>query len=121
MKAKKVEKKLSAKERLAAKKEEKKFTKKPKKEEKVSSKGRPKGVKYVLVDKVQKALEKTFDSFEKMFKEFDASLFKFIENGNKSAAKNARKCLMDMSKLSKDFRKQIQEAKENVKQEPMDD
>lgn len=38
---------------------------------------------------------------------------KFAEKGNKAAGTRARKALMDITKLCKDRRKEIQEAKNN--------
>jgi len=116
-------KKKSLKEKLAEKKktkEEEKPKKKSKKEEKVKGRGRPAGMRYVLREKDQDKLEKSFGKLEKIFKEFGVVITKFIENGNKSAAKASRMSLSDFTKLAKEMRKDIQEAKTNLKQEPVD-
>ena len=123
-KEKKEEKKLSLKERLAAKKAEKETPKKTekkveKKEKKATSKGRPAGVKYVLKEKVQESLEKLFAKYQGSFEQFEEALNSFIEKGNKAQAKKAREYIGDMYKMTKDFRKAIQEAKQTgLKQEP---
>lgn len=115
-------KKKSLKEKLADKKKSKEVEEKPKKKskEKVKGRGRPSGVRYVLREKDQDKLEKSFGKLEKFFKEFETHITKFIENGNKSAAKAARMSLSDFTKLAKEMRKDIQDAKTNLKQEPVD-
>ena len=114
-----VEKKLSVKERLAAKKTAEKapakatkIDKKKEKVEEVTGRGRPKGVRYVLKDEYTERLEKAFSEFSTEFKQFENAIVKFIEGGNKSAAKKAREHLMNIGKSVKEFRKSIQEAKE---------
>lgn len=123
-KEKEVEKKLSLKERLAAKKAEKeapkkKVEKEKKVEKKIKGRGRPTGVKYVLKEKVQEGLEKMFATFQGHFESFEEALNSFIEKGNKSQAKKAREYLGEIHKLSKIFRKEIQDAKvSGLRQEP---
>jgi ElaB/YqjD/DUF883 family membrane-anchored ribosome-binding protein len=45
------------------------------------------------------------------YKHFSTDVESFLEKGNKSAATRARKALMEISKLCKDVRRQIQEIK----------
>jgi len=115
---------MSLKEKLAAKKTEKKTEKTEKKTEKTekkkpTGKGRPSGVRYVLKEKVQEDLEKRFAKFQESYEAFTEALEAFIEKGNKSQAKKAREFIMDMQKQVKEFRKAIQDAKQTgLKQEP---
>jgi hypothetical protein len=103
-------KKMSFKDKLAAKKKEKET---PKKKDNTTGRGRPSGVIYVLKDKFQEDLETRFSEAQNTFQEFEETLNKFIESGNKSAAKKAREYLMVLYKSVKDFRKAIQDAKLN--------
>ena len=52
-------------------------------------------------------IEKLADNY----KHFSADVENFLAKGNKSAATRARKALLEISKLCKDVRKQIQEIK----------
>ena len=45
------------------------------------------------------------------FQHFSKDVDNFLEKGNKSAATRARKSLLEISKLCKDIRKQIQDIK----------
>ena len=56
------------------------------------------------IEHIIKDLNENFDHFNR-----DVDLF--TEKGNKSAATRARKALLEISKLCKDIRKEIQEIK----------
>lgn len=84
----------------------------------VPQRGRPKGVKYVIPEKFQNQLEKGFAEYETSFDEFKNGLTKFVESGNKSAAKSARMALMSMTKMAKSLRGLIQDSKAALVQEP---
>jgi len=53
------------------------------------------------------------DELTALFEQYIDENEKFIEKNNKAAGTRARKALMDISKLCKDRRKEIQEAKNN--------
>lgn len=50
-------------------------------------------------------------AFVELVEEFKADVEKFNEKGNKSAGTRARKSLMEISKLCKSLRAEIQESK----------
>ena len=56
-------------------------------------------------------IENNVNSLKENYEHFTADVASFTEKGNKAAATIARKALMDISKLCKDIRKQIQEIK----------
>ena len=59
-------------------------------------------------------MEDTKLNIEKLaenYKHFSTDVENFLTKGNKSAATRARKALLEISKLCKDIRKQIQEIK----------
>lgn len=53
------------------------------------------------------------DELTALFEQYIDENEKFIEKNNKAAGTRARKALMEISKLCKDRRKEIQEAKNN--------
>lgn len=109
-------KKLSLKEKLEAKKlEAKKNKKKP--ESTIPSRGRPKGIRYIVPKKYEKIIISSLSDIEDNFNEFKSNLNKFIEAGNKSSVKNGRLNLQEIVKTSKKLRKILQEAKINLEQQ----
>jgi archaellum component FlaC len=56
-------------------------------------------------------IENNVNSLKENYEHFTADVASFTEKGNKAAATRARKALLDISKLCKDIRKQIQEIK----------
>lgn len=55
-------------------------------------------------------MRKTFETIKQLMKDSEADLEKF-ENGNKSAAVRVRKNMLEIGKLTKQMRSEIQEAK----------
>lgn len=53
----------------------------------------------------------TLQQLKDLLQEVDVDFKKFSEKGNKKAAARARKNLMEIGKLTKTFRAEIQEAK----------
>lgn len=108
--------KSNLKERLAEKKKKEKEKEEKGKSKKKAGvgggKGRPAGVKYQLKKKVKDILEKKNNALSKAFEKFQEAYDSFIEKGNKSQAKKAREHLMEIYKAIKDFRKDIQKAKQ---------
>lgn len=51
------------------------------------------------------------DEFKKLFDEFLVDYDSFTDKGNKAAARRARKALLEMGKLTKVVRAEIQEAR----------
>lgn len=51
------------------------------------------------------------NNLKENFSHFEADVESFLAKGNKSAATRARKSLLEISKLCKDVRKQIQDIK----------
>ena len=82
-----------------------------------AARGRKKGVTYKVKDKYKDQVGKIKESFLSSFEEFEPNLDKFLDNGNKSAAREARKFIMEMQKYGKELRNLIQEAKENLVEE----
>ncbi len=60
-------------------------------------------------------MEDNINSIETQFEIFTDNVSKFNEKGNASAGTRARKALLEISKISKDLRKQIQEKKNSLK------
>jgi hypothetical protein len=60
-------------------------------------------------------MEDNINSIETQFEIFADNVSKFNEKGNASAGTRARKALLEISKISKDLRKQIQEKKNSLK------
>lgn len=60
-------------------------------------------------------MEDNINSIETQFEIFVDNVSKFNEKGNASAGTRARKALLEISKISKDLRKQIQEKKNSLK------
>lgn len=58
-------------------------------------------------------MSNTHDSLKALFEQYVDENDKFIEKSNKAAGTRARKALMEITKLCKDRRKEIQEAKNN--------
>jgi len=56
-------------------------------------------------------IENSINSLKENYEHFTADVANFTEKGNKAAATRARKALLEISKLCKDVRKQIQEIK----------
>jgi archaellum component FlaC len=56
-------------------------------------------------------IENNINSLKENYEHFTADVTNFTEKGNKAAATRARKALLEISKLCKDVRKQIQEIK----------
>ena len=56
-------------------------------------------------------IENNINSLKENYTHFAADVASFTEKGNKAAATRARKALLDISKLCKDVRKQIQDIK----------
>jgi len=56
-------------------------------------------------------------SIEQNFKVFQEEIAKFVQKDNSSAGSRARKALLEVNKLSKVLRKQIQERKNSLKVE----
>jgi hypothetical protein len=56
-------------------------------------------------------IKQNIDKLKENYENFAADVESFTEKGNKSAGTRARKALMDISKLCKEVRKQIQEIK----------
>ena len=56
-------------------------------------------------------IENNINSLKENYEHFTADVDSFTERGNKAAATRARKALLEISKLCKDIRKQIQEIK----------
>ena len=52
------------------------------------------------------------------FAEFQENISKFMEKDNASAAARARKALLEIGKLTRNIRKQIQERKKELKAQP---
>ena len=51
------------------------------------------------------------EEIKKEFAQYEEDIYLFNEKGNKSAGTRARKALMNISKLCKEIRKEIQEKK----------
>ena len=58
-------------------------------------------------------MSNTHDSILALFEQYVSENDKFNEKGNKAAGTRARKALMEITKLCKDRRKEIQESKNN--------
>ena len=58
-------------------------------------------------------MSKTHDDILALMEQYVDENEKFAEKGNKAAGTRARKALMEVVKLCKDRRKEIQEAKNN--------
>tara|TARA_R100000278_G_scaffold87578_1_gene66902 strand:+ start:202 stop:399 length:198 start_codon:yes stop_codon:yes gene_type:complete len=56
-------------------------------------------------------IEYSLKDLSENFEHFNVDIISFLEKGNKSAATRARKSLLEISKLCKDIRKQIQDIK----------
>tara|TARA_A100000172_G_C3027994_1_gene105522 strand:+ start:340 stop:537 length:198 start_codon:yes stop_codon:yes gene_type:complete len=56
-------------------------------------------------------IEYSIRDLSENFEHFNLDVNNFLEKGNKSAATRARKSLLEISKLCKDIRKQIQDIK----------
>ncbi len=57
-------------------------------------------------------------SLQTNFSDFQENIVKFMEKDNSSAAARARKALLEMGKLTRTLRKQIQERKKELKSQP---
>lgn len=58
-------------------------------------------------------MSNTHDNILALFEQYVSENDKFNEKGNKAAGTRARKALMEITKLCKDRRKEIQESKNN--------
>jgi len=56
-------------------------------------------------------MSKLDDQLDEQYSQYVENNLKFVENGNKAAGTRARKALMEITKLCKGKRKEIQEAK----------
>lgn len=81
-----------------------------------TSKGRPKGksIKYEVPENFITSIEKNFNSLDSSYNTFKINLEKFLDNANKTSAKDARANLMDINKLNKELRNLIQDAKKGL-------
>lgn len=82
--------------------------------------GRPKGVRYVIPKKYMKKLMELKSEMDDQMEEFNARFDSFTEKGNKSAARDARKFIMEIGRSGKELRKLIQTAKDNLEQEEVE-
>lgn len=115
--AKATPKKKEREEKKTATKALKKTTTKEKKEEKVAGKrGRQKGVKFKVSDEFITSLSEKFAEYQKNFKGLDHAMNTFVDKGTKSMAKTAREFIQNNTKIAKEFRALLQEAKENMEQ-----
>jgi hypothetical protein len=57
------------------------------------------------------SIEHNINDINDNFDHFKGDIDLFLEKGNKSAATRARKALLEISKLCKDIRKEIQDIK----------
>ena len=116
----KTKKKETIKEKLArikVEKQQKKASPKAERKAKKSERGRPSGVAYAVKKEYQEQLTDLRQKISDNLDEAKANLAKFQEKGNKTAAMESRKSLMEIGKLSKELRAVIQEAKGNLKKE----
>ena len=58
-------------------------------------------------------MSETHNNIIALFEQYVSENEKFADKGNKAAGTRARKALMDITKLCKDRRKEIQESKNN--------
>lgn len=56
-------------------------------------------------------MSQSFDNFKELYEDFLDNYEKFLDKGNKAAGTRARKSLLEMSKMAKELRAEIQEAK----------
>ena len=81
------------------------------------ARGRKKGITYRVKDKYKDKIELAKETFLTAFEDFEPNLDKFLDNGNKSAARESRKFIMNMQRVGKILRNLIQEAKEDLVEE----
>ena len=78
---------------------------------------RPSGIAYTVKKEYQEQLTDLRQKISDNLDQAKANLAKFQDKGNKTAAMESRKALMEIGKLSKELRAVIQEAKVNLKKE----
>lgn len=100
--------------KFAAKKIEKKTTVAKKVE--APARGRKAGVTYSMPDENQETLNEMLKVFVANMDELKVHIGK-LNSGTKSAAKKARENIQNMIKTGKEFRKEIQIAKESVQED----
>ena len=104
---------------------EKKVTEKKKvdgKKEKITTgkRGRIAGVRNQVKDEYTCNIKEQEEIVEEAYNDLNRNLFKFFDGGNKVAAGKARANLMCIIKTCKDMRKEIQNAKNDMDQVPID-
>ena len=60
-------------------------------------------------------MNENITSLQTNFADFQENITKFMEKDNASAAARARKALLEMGKLTRTLRKQVQERKKDLK------
>jgi|PlaIllAssembly_1097288.scaffolds.fasta_scaffold01265_7 Tfp pilus assembly major pilin PilA len=78
--------------------------------------GRVAGVRNEVTKKDAETLQNHFTAFENECDAFTDNVNKLMQSGNKVSASKARKNLQNIIRMSKEFRKSLQDAKVNMKQ-----
>lgn len=82
--------------------------------------GRIAGVRNVVKDEYETNIKEQEDQIADACGELSKNIFRFLDTGNKSAAGKARADLMTIIKVCKEMRKEIQSAKNDMDQVPID-
>lgn len=82
--------------------------------------GRIAGVRNVVKDEYETNIKEQEDQIADSCGELSKNIFRFLDTGNKSAAGKARADLMNIIKVCKEMRKEIQSAKNDMDQVPID-
>lgn len=82
--------------------------------------GRIAGVRNVVKDEYETNIKEQEDQIADSCGELSKNIFRFLDTGNKSAAGKARADLMTIIKVCKEMRKEIQSAKNDMDQVPID-
>lgn len=82
--------------------------------------GRIAGVRNVVKDEYETNIKEQEDQIADSCGELSKNIFRFLDTGNKSAAGKARADLMTIIKVCKEMRKEIQRAKNDMDQVPID-
>lgn len=82
--------------------------------------GRIAGVRNVVKDEYENNIKEQEDQIADSCGELSKNIFRFLDTGNKSAAGKARADLMSIIKVCKEMRKEIQNAKNDMDQVPID-
>jgi len=106
---------IKKKREVEEEKPKKKMVGRKKKEEK--KRGRPVGVKYVVPEEISDNISDLHSELESEMKDLRLSITKFVDFANKSAVKIARQHLMNITKVCKEFRVVLQDAKGNLEKE----